>query len=281
MASKIDLSAVEGLAELVDGVPTSGEIEAMIAAAVASATAGLSGGNEVGDYIWSAASSRPKSLLCNGAAISRTTYSALFAKIGTRFGAGDGSTTFNLPAPGGRTFVAAGTGTVVEAIAAAAVNATTDVITVASNAEKWITGRKVRISTTTTLPGGLVAATDYYVIRDSATAIRLASSLANAIAGTAINITTAGTGTHTLTHTLTARALGDLGGEETHALTVDEIPAHAHNETNLGGSGGSDYQPGGAQNPANPIPTSSTGGSGAHNNMQPYQVENLFIYAGV
>lgn len=33
----------------------------------------------------------------NGAAVSRTTYSALFAVIGTTFGAGDGSTTFNLP----------------------------------------------------------------------------------------------------------------------------------------------------------------------------------------
>jgi microcystin-dependent protein len=36
-------------------------------------------------------------LKCNGAAVSRTTYSALFAVIGTTFGAGDGSTTFNLP----------------------------------------------------------------------------------------------------------------------------------------------------------------------------------------
>lgn len=36
-------------------------------------------------------------LLCYGQAISRTTYSALFAKIGTTWGAGDGSTTFNVP----------------------------------------------------------------------------------------------------------------------------------------------------------------------------------------
>ena len=36
-------------------------------------------------------------LLCNGSAISRTTYSALFAKLGTLYGVGDGSTTFNLP----------------------------------------------------------------------------------------------------------------------------------------------------------------------------------------
>lgn len=36
-------------------------------------------------------------LQCNGAAVSRTTYARLFKKIGTKYGAGDGSTTFNLP----------------------------------------------------------------------------------------------------------------------------------------------------------------------------------------
>lgn len=36
-------------------------------------------------------------LLCDGSAISRTRYSALFNAIGTAYGAGDGSTTFNLP----------------------------------------------------------------------------------------------------------------------------------------------------------------------------------------
>jgi microcystin-dependent protein len=36
-------------------------------------------------------------LLANGAAVSRTTYAALFAVISTTFGVGDGSTTFNVP----------------------------------------------------------------------------------------------------------------------------------------------------------------------------------------
>lgn len=36
-------------------------------------------------------------LECDGSAVSRTTYADLFAVIGTTFGAGDGSTTFNLP----------------------------------------------------------------------------------------------------------------------------------------------------------------------------------------
>jgi microcystin-dependent protein len=42
-------------------------------------------------------------LTCDGAAHSRTTYSALFAIIGTSYGAGDGSTTFNVPDLRGRT----------------------------------------------------------------------------------------------------------------------------------------------------------------------------------
>ena len=36
-------------------------------------------------------------LLCNGSNVSRTEYAALFAAIGTKFGAGDGKTTFTLP----------------------------------------------------------------------------------------------------------------------------------------------------------------------------------------
>jgi len=41
-------------------------------------------------------------LLCYGQAVDRTTYAALFAAIGTAYGAGDGSTTFNLPDLRGR-----------------------------------------------------------------------------------------------------------------------------------------------------------------------------------
>ena len=51
-----------------------------------------------GSYIQFAGSQAPEGfLVCNGGAISRTTYSALFDVIGTTYGSGDGSTTFNLP----------------------------------------------------------------------------------------------------------------------------------------------------------------------------------------
>lgn len=57
-----------------------------------------SDGYPVGTIFWSASSTPPEGgLLCNGAAVGRTTYPDLFDAIGTTYGAGDGSTTFNLP----------------------------------------------------------------------------------------------------------------------------------------------------------------------------------------
>jgi len=51
-----------------------------------------------GTVIYSARSTAPVGYVkANGAAISRSTFSVLFAAIGTQFGAGDGSTTFNVP----------------------------------------------------------------------------------------------------------------------------------------------------------------------------------------
>lgn len=50
-----------------------------------------------GDFVATYRSAREGFLLCNGTAVSRTTYAALFSVIGTTFGDGDGSTTFNLP----------------------------------------------------------------------------------------------------------------------------------------------------------------------------------------
>jgi phage-related tail fiber protein len=56
------------------------------------------GSSDTGSVTFFATSSAPAGWLkANGAAVSRTTYAALFSAIGTTFGVGDGSTTFNLP----------------------------------------------------------------------------------------------------------------------------------------------------------------------------------------
>ena len=54
---------------------------------------------------WGGATAPTNWLLADGSAISRTTYASLFAAIGTQYGVGDGSTTFNLPNLKGRAVV--------------------------------------------------------------------------------------------------------------------------------------------------------------------------------
>lgn len=85
------------------------------------------------------------------------------------------------------------------------VNVDTDVITYGTP-QNILTGQLVRISTTGELPAGLFTpvtapatpptAVDFYAIKVDANSFKLASSAANATAGTAVDITSAGTGTH-------------------------------------------------------------------------------------
>jgi len=59
---------------------------------------GGSGSIAIGSIFQFAGSSAPEDyMICDGGAISRTTYSDLFSIIGTNYGSGDGSTTFNIP----------------------------------------------------------------------------------------------------------------------------------------------------------------------------------------
>jgi hypothetical protein len=74
--------------------------------------------------------------------------------------------------------------------------ATTDICT--KTAHGFLTGSRVRLTTTTTLPAGLSTATDYYVIKSTADTFKLATTRVNAIAGTAVDITDTGTGTHSI-----------------------------------------------------------------------------------
>ena len=55
-------------------------------------------------------SSTKRYLLCNGQAVSRSTYSALFSAVSTTYGTGDGSSTFNLPDLQGRAPIGSGSG---------------------------------------------------------------------------------------------------------------------------------------------------------------------------
>jgi hypothetical protein len=93
----------------------------------------------------------------------------------------------------------AGTGLYTSTFTAAA---SSDQIT-ADTTNELYTGAMVQVSTTGTLPntsaGLLVAGTDYFIIDISPTVKKLATSLDNAMTGTAIDLTDAGSGTHTIT----------------------------------------------------------------------------------
>lgn len=55
--------------------------------------------------VWGASSAPTNWLICDGSAVSRSTYASLFNAIGTTYGSGNGSTTFNLPDLRGRVAV--------------------------------------------------------------------------------------------------------------------------------------------------------------------------------
>ena len=162
-------------------------------------------------------------LLCDGTAVSRTTYANLFAAI--------------VPSKG----------TVTITIASPAV------VTLASHG--FQTGDMIYLTTTNAqLPTGLSQNTIYYVINVTTSTFRLATSAANAAAGTAINTSGTQSGTHTLRYCpyglgdgsttfnvpdirgrspigagtgsgLTARVLGTNYGGETVTLTSTNIPS--------------------------------------------------------
>jgi len=146
--------------------------------------------NPTGTILAYSGSSAPSGyLLCDGSVVSRTSYAALYAVIGTIYGTGDGSTTFNLP----------------------------------DCADKFILG--------------------------------LGSTYAT---------------------------LAATGGDSTHTLTTDEMPAHTHTvtaEIKKGDNSSEVY--GWSEDPidcgSTSITSDSTGGDGAHNNMPPYIVLNYII----
>ena len=81
---------------------------------------------------------------------------------------------------------------------------------------------------------------------------------------------------------LTNRPLGKKVGDETHTLTISEMPAHTHTYSGLGSqnvlAGSTDTA---ADEASRPSETSgSTGSGGSHNNMQPTLfIGNVFIFA--
>lgn len=87
----------------------------------------------------------------------------------------------------------------VKTFAAAAIDIATDSATI--TAHGYTTGLKGQISNPGTLPTGISGSTDYFIIVVDANTVKFASSLANALVPTAVDITNVGVGTNTFTPT--------------------------------------------------------------------------------
>lgn len=236
---------------------------------------------DVGDFKWRPMDSALSGyLLADGTAYSRTTYADLFAYLCPS----KGTFSITIATPGVATLVSHG----------------------------LQTGDQVYLTTTGALPTGLSANTLYYVIRSTADVFWLATTRANANAGTKIATSGSQSGVHTIR--LCPYGLGDgsttfnvpnikgcafvavdvsqtefsnagiQGGEKTHLLTGREsgVQQHLHNISGVNGSSmgnGSTY-PGLSDNTNRTTQTQNAGHSDAldaHNNLQPYITAYCFI----
>lgn len=196
------------------------------------------------------------------------------------WGNGDGINTFNTPSRVGRTGIGAGKPSFVSKFAPVAVNVSSNNITVRNNYNLY-TGTTVKYTTTGTAIGGLTNGATYYVIRDSAVLIRLASSIDNSVWSTTLDLTSQGTGIHSFEILdYTNKIVGSIGGEEAHRISVTELAKHSHQiydnygVQNLEGT----FNNGNACDEIERWEdTTQTGGSASHNNMQPYSVFNYIV----
>lgn len=117
-----------------------------------------------------------------------------------------------------------------------AVDTATDALKVSGDILQFQTGDRVQVTTDGVLPTGISAATNYYVIvhkemkvedDEISCEIKLASSYLNAVARTPINITAAGSGTHTVTKNAepryTASGVIECTEQVTHKDTIEDI----------------------------------------------------------
>jgi len=161
--------------------------------------------------------------LCYGQAVSRTTYAALFTAIGTTYGTGDGSTTFNLPDLRGRTIAG--------------------VDDMGGSAASRLTGDNGASTATADSNGSFTSATNILVDGNSGTIV-----LGMKVTGTGISseVTVVKINSQTdivlssavtitddtaLTFAFDGAILGSAGGESTHLLTSAESGEPGHNHT--------------------------------------------------
>lgn len=209
---------------------------------------------EVGTILpWSNSTLPSGYLNCDGSAISRSTYSALFAVIGTDYGTGNGSSTFNLPdlqdkvpvgVSGSKAVASSGGSATATPAGSISIGAITPAGSISMNS---ITpSGSVSIGSIT--PSGSV----------SIGAITPAGSVS-------INAFTPSGNLSMSSLTPSGNIAGSTGG---HTLSTSQIPSHSHDghvlETNWGYNTQQLYYSQLQSNAANTLPNTNTGGGGSH-----------------
>jgi hypothetical protein len=179
-----------------------------------------------------------------------------------------------LPKTLGRALAGYGIGVVAESGVDGDVDTTADTFTVDSNNTKWITGMSVVFTLSSGTITGLTSGVTYYIIRSSSTLVQLATTLANAQNGTAVNMTAKASPVWAITHTYTTRALGETGGEQDHAQSITELLLHGHSVP-ANGAGAAAFPASGSGTGS--VLTTSTGGNAAMNIMQPTLFLNVMV----
>ncbi len=236
-------------------------------------------------------------MFCDGAAVSRTTYAALFAVIGTTFGSGDGTTTFNLPDLKGRVPVGKAVAGTFASLAATGgaethtlttaqipshqhnVTAYSHTVTQSNALGNHSHGAGTYASSGSVTGGGDHSHTgtvDSGGFHDHSVPTRNTTSTSHTHqSGTRISV-----GASAANETDTTRTV-DYGGTHTHTFTSASA-AHSHGFSGgavSGTSGDTDlaHGHGVGVNAHDAKLTEASGGGGAHNNLQPYLVINYII----
>lgn len=111
LLTAVNIAATSGMTAPTMAPGTNTTAVATTAFVTAAVVAGVPSGIPAGSmFAWAGNAAPAGFLLCDGSAVSRTTYATLFGAISTDWGVGDGSTTFNLPDPRGKAVIGAGTG---------------------------------------------------------------------------------------------------------------------------------------------------------------------------